>query len=69
MHRWMGKWCGRWALGGVGCAGGGWEGADIFDSGRREEGQRYRDVYSVRVQLFCPECCILEPPLCGAAPI
>ena len=38
-----------WALGGVGCAGGGWEGADIFDSGRREEGQRYRDLYSVCV--------------------
>ena len=51
-----------WALGGVGCAGGGWEGADIFDSGRREEGQRYRDLYSV-----CVCSCSAHRVLCSRA--
>ena len=41
-----------WAVWGVqGCAGAG----VVFDSKRREEGQRYRDLYSVCVQLFCPQ--------------
>ena len=70
---WRKGWMGMvWAVGGGVCAGLGR--ADISDSGlRREEGQRYRDLCSVCVQLFCLGCRILEPPLstvicvCGAA--
>ena len=46
-----------WAAGVVGCAGmRGCGRSDIFDSGRARRGrrERYRDLCSVCVQLFCP---------------